>query len=73
MTQLGEDNSATVTLTSAPQGAEVRLGIETLCHTPCEVRLPFGKHVLHFATGTRTVDREIRVLEDAVLHVALAD
>jgi len=72
VTALDEDNSATLKLTSTPSGAEAQLA-EASCTTPCSMRVPFGKHAVHFVLGERTVDREVRVLDDTTLHIALED
>jgi tetratricopeptide (TPR) repeat protein len=57
--------SGRVTVTSDPQGAEVRLDDvegDLLGRTPCEVSLPPGEHILHLSLGGyQSVDRTVVV------------
>jgi hypothetical protein len=72
-TTLTDDDSAELTLTTTPSGITARIDGDTECTTPCKLRLAFGKHTIHLDHAGKRVDRDLRVLEDTTLHIALED
>jgi serine/threonine protein kinase len=72
-TTLTDDDSAELVLTSTPSGITARIDGDVECTTPCKLRLAFGKHTIHLDHAGKRVDRDLRVLEDTTLHIALED
>ncbi len=65
------EGSAEVALTTDPAGLTATIDGDTTCTTPCKVMLSYGKHTITVEHDGKTIDRELRVLEDTKLHIAV--
>lgn len=70
---LTDDNSASVLVTTTPDDVQVFVDGAEACRTPCQVRVSFGRHRLRFVHQGKQVQRDIRVLEDMTVNVALTE
>lgn len=62
--------TATISLTSRPEGATVALPGGQVCTAPCKAEVPYGRHSFRFTQGGRTITRDVMVVEDTSLLVA---